>query len=65
MFQIKAGQPLAHLIPLTEKKVSLKHHLITREEFDSKFRNNNVYLHSTKESKRLKSLNKCPFGFGK
>ena len=31
---IKAGQPLAHLVPLTEKNVDFKSHAVTRSEYE-------------------------------
>lgn len=34
-FIIKAGTPLVHIIPLTERKIIIKTHLVTREVWDS------------------------------
>jgi hypothetical protein len=34
-FVIKANTPLVHIIPLTERKIIVKTHLITREVWDS------------------------------
>lgn len=35
---LSAGQPLAHIIPLSENTIKLKHHLISKEEFNNRFR---------------------------
>jgi hypothetical protein len=59
-FIIKQGTPIYHFVPLTEKNVEIKHHLITVEAFQkmhllqSSFLNN--YLNAVKR-------NKCPFNF--
>lgn len=64
-----AGDPLVHIIPISEKKVKLHHHLVTQQEWDK------VKVHVNQRIrysnwKRLKappapSTGKCPFGFGK
>lgn len=59
-----AGQPLAHIIPLSEQKVTMKHHLISKEEYTNRFNfvpANRLY----KEFLRIKTKKECPFGFGK
>jgi hypothetical protein len=63
LIKINAGQPLVTLTPLTDKKVVFKYHLLTYEEYQSRYCNNTVYMNKTKESKRLQNFNKCPFGF--
>jgi len=34
--EIENGTPLAHIIPLKDKKINIKHHLISTDEFDKK-----------------------------
>jgi len=68
--KLEAGQPMVHLIPLTENKVKFKHHLITKDEYERKFRVNLAkFAGNYNEVKRIKDKNaeesKCPFGFGK
>lgn len=61
---LNPGQPLAHIIPLSESKVKLKHHLISKEEYFNRFSfvpANNPYS----EFERVKTKKECPFGFGK
>jgi hypothetical protein len=59
-----AGQPLSHIIPLSDNDVKLKYHLISKEEYINRFcfvPANKLYA----EFKRLKETKKCPFGFTK
>jgi hypothetical protein len=58
------GDPLYHFIPLTEKELEIKHHLISKKEYDKlnnwsfhrfKFRNNHVF--------KKKMVKQCPFKF--
>jgi hypothetical protein len=59
-----AGQPLAHVIPLSEHKVKMKHHLISRQEYETRF----SFIPATRlyqEFKRIKTKKECPFGFGR
>ncbi len=62
--------PLAILHPMTEKKIVLKHHLISREEFSKKFDNkmllfnNNFYKKKRKLADMQESQKKkCPFHY--
>ena len=60
--KLYAGQPLAHIIPLSEKKIELRYHLISSEEYMHRFGfvpANRLYP----EFERVKK--QCPFGFGK
>lgn len=72
MFSIPKGQPLAQIIPLSEKKLVIRKHLITKDE--AKSRAHNTALHgwygiynTLKLYKRNKKReeSKCPFGFKK
>jgi hypothetical protein len=64
-FFIKAGDPIVHLIPLTEKNIKICNHLIDENEY-RKLKNTsypsftNAYINMV----RIKTK-KCPFGFGK
>ena len=65
--RLKFGQPLVHLTPLTERPIDLRHHMVTREEYNKymqgeKLSNINRY----REYRRVRESeeSKCPFGFG-
>jgi hypothetical protein len=65
--RLKFGQPLVHLTPLTERPIDLRHHMVTREEYNKymqgeKLSNTNRY----REYRRVRESeeSKCPFGFG-
>ncbi len=68
-YTIPAGQPIAHLIPLSEKRLKIKNHLISRQEYDRLSRHSSSYYHGWKTVKKLFNKSdmrqsKCPFGFG-
>ena len=60
----KAGDILAHIVPLSEKDVVIKTHLVSKEEYERihvpgiSYRKNYMIRKSIKDKK-------CPFGFGK
>jgi hypothetical protein len=68
--KISAGQPMVQLIPLTEKNMEIKCHVISNEEWRRR-----VGIHATttfqnayKLKKKVlqdKEKTKCPFGFGR
>ena len=69
---IPAGQPMVHLIPLTEHDVEVRTHLVTKAEMNAKsaaqnkifkFFDNYKIKKILREKKPAKS--KCPFGFGR
>jgi hypothetical protein len=63
-----AGDPMVHLIPLSEKKVKIKTHIISTEEYNKKFNYNpSTFLNTYHKTKKIMQNNekKCPFGFGK
>jgi hypothetical protein len=78
---IKPQQPLAMLHPLTDKKIVIKHHLVSYEEYgkldsiNRMFLGNNIksIITTSKNKKRMidkadeinSSNSKCPFGFGR
>lgn len=66
IFTLTAGTPLVHLVPLSEKKLRVRNHLVTKQEFDK------LSLNSSKMSffgwkkgiqlrKRNKERGTCPF----
>ena len=58
--QISAGTPLAHLIPMTEKKVKVSTHVVSESEWsklESVHRNKFIGSFTS----LMKSKNKCPF----
>jgi len=70
-FTIEGGTPMVHLIPLSDKRIKIKNHLISLEEFDKKGIPEefsrilpNRYTRYQKASNKDKT-SKCPFGFGK
>jgi hypothetical protein len=66
-FIIPVNQPLTNFLPLTEKKLVVKNHLITEEEYKKMSYNPSlVYFHGWRACKNMIKDNdkKCPFGFG-
>ena len=69
-FCIDSGTPLVHIIPITDKKVTIKNHFIDDKEYskigipdDFDFLKPERYLRWVKQKQAQES--KCPFGFGK
>ena len=72
---IKPGDPLVQIIPLTEHKVTLKHHLVTKDEitrYAPDLRLNTHLLPKLYSYKKkmvsdheARKKGKCPFGFDK
>lgn len=72
-FTIEGGEPMVHLIPMTEKTVEYKCHLVTEKEFDkinpvpndygflATSRFNKYYNHLNKSKEMDKKEKKCPF----
>ena len=65
-FLIPAGQPLVHIIPLTEKSLTFTNHLVTKQEFDSlMFNTNKISFFGWRKArylvKRTNERQKCPF----
>jgi hypothetical protein len=70
-FSIDSGTPLVHMVPLTEKKVTIKNHFVDHLEYskigipdDFDFIKPERYLRWVKQ-KEQQDTKKCPFGFGK
>lgn len=69
-FTITPGTPLAHIVPISENKIVLKHHLIDQKEYSKigipdDFSTLRPERYSRWVKENQKSENKCPFGFGK
>lgn len=66
---IKAGEPLAHLIPMTERKWRLEHHLVSSTDFNN-ILGTKILSYTGDYTRRKKIIqenekSKCPFGFGR
>lgn len=63
-----AGDPLVHMIPVTDKKVNLKYHLVDDNKMYAMTKNTMIET-SYSNHRKLKAHDiiesKCPFGFGK
>lgn len=73
-YAFSAGRPMAHIIPLTDKEVELKCHLVSPAETDSSIRRvmhhgfpffNDGYPQKKKRQMALEKDSKCPFSFRK
>ena len=71
-FTMNINQPLIHIVPLTEKKVISKCHLIDEKEYERIFINvSRTFGGFTRAIKVLRKekdeqkMGKCPFGFGR
>jgi hypothetical protein len=71
-FFIDCGTPLVHVIPLTDKKLIIKHHLVSNEEYAQLHSRRGVptkYIgkhnfYKRKSHEQESEQKKCPFGFG-
>lgn len=64
-YVISSGQPIAQMIPLTEKEIEVRTHLISEDEYNAQYTNSFLYSF-TKNYTRLKNIKKekkCPFRF--
>jgi hypothetical protein len=66
--EFKAGQPMVNIIPMTEKKVQIKIHQISEDEYKNKMNSINFlssFIGSYIKNKKIKKTreSKCPFGF--
>jgi hypothetical protein len=71
-FCIDSGTPLVHMIPLTDKKVTIRNHFVEYDEYNKigipdefDFIKPERYLRWVKQKEHQKQESKCPFGFGK
>jgi hypothetical protein len=63
-FVVKQGTPMIHLIPISDKQLIIKHHLVDDKEINN-MNNTFAFTNSYKINKQriLKEESKCPFGF--
>lgn len=64
---IQAGQPMIHMLPLTEKEIVIKKHLISEDEYALKHTGRFTYAFTKgfKKAMAIKKEKKCPFNFKK
>jgi hypothetical protein len=68
-YTVPAGVPLVHIIPLSDKRLKIKNHLISKQEYDMMSNHSTSFYEGWKSVKKLIRKNdtretKCPFGFG-
>ena len=68
--KIEAGQPLVHIVPITEREVEVRNHLVTLDEYRNlDMRNTHIsYLNNYAKTRSMRKKNeeaKCPFNFGR
>jgi len=67
MHTIKAYTPMAHMIPVSDKELVIKHHLVSNEEFNNLFDGNITTTfrnrYQTHKNNVNKQESKCPFNF--
>lgn len=67
-FFIPIGTPLVHVIPLSEKKIKFKNHLISIKDYEKMAFNPTSSFYGWRQTIKLRERNKkrgtCPFGFG-
>lgn len=64
--KIHAGDPLVHMIPLSDKKLEVHHHLLSHEEFKKRMYSElNAGNYANVKKVKQNKEEKCPFGFGK
>lgn len=68
--EINAGDPLVHIVPLTDKKVELRNHLVGEMEYNRilrayTYKSMFIGQHRSMIKASEESKPKCPFGFGK
>lgn len=66
--EIPFQQPLVHITPLTERKIDLRYHMVTFEEYinlSQGERLSNINQYRSYRRVRESEESKCPFGFGK
>lgn len=60
---LKAGQPLAHIIPITEKEVVLKLHLVDAKELPQVTQFSFMNLYQKRKAHQIAKEKTCPFSF--
>lgn len=68
LVEIPFQQPLVHVTPLTERDLELRHHIVSKEEYDTFMQGeklSNINRYRAYRRVRESEESKCPFGFGK
>ena len=66
VLEFDAGEPMVHLIPISDREVKIKTHLLDPAEFIKIDRTPTQYINQYNTWKKtIDSNRKCPFGFGK
>lgn len=70
IINIQHGDPLVHIVPITEKEVELKTHRVDEKEYSKIMHNNAGHFMWSGQHRALYNAmkekeSKCPFGFGK
>jgi hypothetical protein len=66
--KIKVGDPLVHIVPLTDKEIELRHHLINDSDDEQIIKAPRILWfgqHRALLQAKQNNESKCPFGFGK
>lgn len=63
---LNVDTPLVHMIPLTDRRVDLRHHLVTHEEYSRLAMPTIAFSKYTNVMDKImnRQKSKCPFGFG-
>jgi hypothetical protein len=64
-FILPVGLPMAFITPMSDRKVDVKIHVVTKEQFFSKKLSCVVFDNSYWKTVKLIDAQKCPFGFDK
>lgn len=62
---IGAGDPLVHIIPMSDRKIKFNYHLVEGGEFQSILGTKNLKYVGNYKSRKEAIKPSCPFGFGK
>jgi hypothetical protein len=62
LIDIKLGAPLVQIVPMTDKKVTVNHHLVSTEELNAlNAKNGSSMLSFVNSYQKTKKIKKCPF----
>lgn len=67
-FTIPANQDMVHMIPMSDKKVKVKRHLVSEEEFKSRLSRDDItsFINKYKTNQQLRKMySDCPFSRSK
>lgn len=62
---LEAGQPMAHLVPMSDKEIVIRRHLISESEYLARFVNkfSHSFVKGYLRANNMKKQSKCPFAF--